>query len=65
MIVSPYEHHSNLLPWREIGSEIIYANDDAAQAIDLNDLENKLRKYTNDRRPKIATFSVGYLPFEI
>lgn len=59
MIVSPYEHHSNLLPWRELGSDIIYANDGVKTSIDLVDLENKLKKYQNDRRVKIGTFTVS------
>jgi selenocysteine lyase/cysteine desulfurase len=24
VLVGPYEHHSNLLPWREIGATVIH-----------------------------------------
>ena len=57
-MVSPYEHHSNLLPWRETDAEIIYANDGSKTSIDLVDLENKLKFYQTDRRLKIAAFTV-------
>jgi selenocysteine lyase/cysteine desulfurase len=65
ILVSPYEHHSNLLPWRETGSEIIYANDGLKTSIDLIDLENKLKYYQNDRRLKIATFTVFIIDYLI
>lgn len=65
ILVSPYEHHSNLLPWRETGSEIIYANDGLKTSLDLIDLENKLKYYQNDRRLKIATFTVFIIDYLI
>ena len=59
VILSPYEHHSNLLPWRELGAEIDYANDANDASIDLKDLENKLKDYHRryPRRIKIGTFN--------
>ena len=62
--MSPYEHHSNLLPCREIGSEIMYANDGAKSSIDLVDLEKKLKKFQNDRRLKIGSFTVRFFCFD-
>jgi selenocysteine lyase/cysteine desulfurase len=55
--VSPYEHHSNILPWKEIGAEFIYASDSENSSLDLNDLETKIMKYKNDKRVKIGSFT--------
>jgi selenocysteine lyase/cysteine desulfurase len=46
VFVSPFEHHSNLLPWREAeGCEVVVINalPDSFE-MDLSDLENKLIK---------------------
>ncbi|CAF0979761.1 unnamed protein product, partial [Brachionus calyciflorus] len=59
VFVSPYEHHSNLLPWREALSEVIFINETAEGAIDLVDLEIKLQRYQNDHRVKIGSFSAA------
>ncbi|CAD5112532.1 DgyrCDS1743 [Dimorphilus gyrociliatus] len=57
IFVGPYEHHSNLLPWREIGADIIRIKEDSQGAIDLNDLLEQLRKYeTITDRLKIGCF---------
>ncbi|XP_050434558.1 uncharacterized protein LOC126841860 [Adelges cooleyi] len=45
VLVGPYEHHSNLLPWREIGATIVRVAETKEGFIDLVDLENKLRLY--------------------
>lgn len=45
VLVGPYEHHSNLLPWREIGATVIRVAETKEGFIDLVDLENKLRLY--------------------
>lgn len=47
VFVSPYEHHSNLLPWREALSEMVYIDETEEGQIDLNDLEKKLQFYFN------------------
>jgi len=60
VIVSPYEHHSNLLPWRETNCKVIWAQDADNSSIDLEDLESKLienrKKYPN--RLRIGSFTV-------
>lgn len=43
VFVGPCEHHSNLLPWREIGSKIIRIGETKEGFIDLVDLENQLQ----------------------
>lgn len=56
--MSPYEHHSNLLPWRQLNAEIVYVNDADDSSIDFDDLEQKLKKYKNQNRLKIGSFTV-------
>ena len=57
VILSPYEHHSNILPWRETCAQIIYAKDCLNSAIDLDFLEKILNSYKNDKRVKIGSFT--------
>lgn len=42
VLVGPYEHHSNLLPWRESGAEVIEVIEAAAGGPDLDDLRAQL-----------------------
>ena len=50
VIVSEMEHHSNLLPWRDIpNAEVFVAESDDVGRVDvgkLNELLSKLRKST-------------------
>lgn len=45
VIIGPYEHHSNILPWKETGvrMERVRENDDGT--VDQEDLERHLRHY--------------------
>jgi selenocysteine lyase/cysteine desulfurase len=43
IIIGPYEHHSNILPWRESGAEIIEIAEAATGGPDLVELEEALR----------------------
>jgi selenocysteine lyase/cysteine desulfurase len=46
VFVSLYEHHSNLLPWRESACEVVQINNDpVTQHLDLKELEMKLKHY--------------------
>jgi len=46
----PYEHHSNLLPWRESGCEIVMIREcPTTHNVDLVQLENKLQQYQYQR----------------
>lgn len=47
VFVSPFEHHSNLLPWRETFAEIVYINEQYDGQLDLQDLEEKLKNYSD------------------
>ena len=40
----PYEHHSNILPWRESGAEVVEVREGHAGGPDLEMLENELRR---------------------
>ena len=57
VVLSPYEHHSNILPWREINAEIIHTPDCLNSSINLDYLERILAGYKNDKRTKIGSFT--------
>ena len=56
VFLSIFEHHSNLLPWKEIGAEVVQIDEDASGGLDYSDLESKLTQYSM-RRYKIGSFS--------
>jgi len=43
ILIGPYEHHSNILPWRESGAEVIELGEAADGGPDLEELEAHLR----------------------
>ena len=45
VFVSPFEHHANLLPWRESGAEVVWVSEDSSGMTDISDLEKKLKVY--------------------
>lgn len=55
---SSYEHHSNLLPWRECGADVIEIQYNPVGGVDLVDLETQLKKHA-DRKVKIGAFSAA------
>ncbi len=58
VLVGPYEHHSNQLPWLESIADVVEVDLDAHGRIDLRDLEEKAAVYA--ARPlKIGAFSAG------
>lgn len=44
VLVGPYEHHSNLLPWRESGAAVRSVGGDEARGLDLDDLARQLEE---------------------
>ena len=58
VLIGPYEHHSNELPWRESTAELVTIRQDRAGAIDLDHLEYELRRHS-DRALKIGSFSAA------
>ncbi len=60
IFVSPFEHHSNLLPWIELkGAEVIRIKENAYGELDLVDLESKLVHYFISQRTLIGAFNAG------
>ena len=57
MFVGPYEHHSNILPWREAGCKTIELNESISGGVDMNDLHDKIQQY-GAYRYKYAAISV-------
>ncbi|AQS92174.1 aminotransferase class V [Gluconobacter albidus] len=58
VFIGPYEHHSNILPWRESGAEIVEIPEAAEGGPDLNVLEQALKSCPADRL-KIGSFSAA------
>lgn len=42
VVTGPYEHHSNILPWRETGAEVVEVAEAASGGVDLANLERVL-----------------------
>ncbi len=59
IFISPYEHHTNELMWRESFAETIVVGLDSTGVLDLKDLEAKLSADNYKSRKKLASFSAG------
>ncbi|WP_150523430.1 aminotransferase class V-fold PLP-dependent enzyme [Roseibium sediminis] len=57
VVIGPYEHHSNILPWRESGAEVIEIRESAEGGPDLEHLDAVLAAAGADRL-KIGAFSL-------
>jgi selenocysteine lyase/cysteine desulfurase len=59
VLISSYEHHSNILPWRECGAEVVEVPESSdTGSVDLIALENILIKHKH-RKTIIGSFSAG------
>ncbi|WP_435611947.1 aminotransferase class V-fold PLP-dependent enzyme [Streptomyces sp. bgisy159] len=58
VLVGPYEHHSNELPWRESVADVEVIGTDPDGHVDLARLEAALRRYA-DRPLRIGSFSAA------
>ena len=58
MFLGPYEHHSNELPWRESGADVVTIREDADGRIDVAHLEAELRRHEH-RALKVGSFSAA------
>lgn len=58
VFIGPYEHHSNILPWRESGAELVEIPEAYDGGPDLAVLEKVLAE-TNPQRLKIGAFSLA------
>jgi selenocysteine lyase/cysteine desulfurase len=58
VLVGPFEHHSNELPWRESIADLVEVGEDARGQVDLADLERQLERH-GDRPLVIGSFSAA------
>lgn len=58
VFTSSYEHHSNLLPWRESIADVVTIDYNPSTGVGLIDLEKKLHQY-HKRQLKIGAFSAA------
>jgi selenocysteine lyase/cysteine desulfurase/tRNA(Ile)-lysidine synthase TilS/MesJ len=59
VFVGPYEHHSNLLPWREAGCEVVMVPESAeTHNVDLHALSTLLQQHHNSPL-KLGTFTAA------
>ena len=56
VLIGPYEHHSNILPWRESVADVVEIGTDDEVGVDLDELEKMLKAYA-DRPLIIGSFS--------
>lgn len=56
VLIGPYEHHSNILPWRESGARLVEIPEASQGGVDLAALEAALETLPPDV-PKIGAFS--------
>ncbi|KAL8233590.1 hypothetical protein R6Q59_019690 [Mikania micrantha] len=57
VFVGPYEHHSNLLSWKQSLAEVVEIGLDEDGMIDINELKSQLEFYQGTGRPMLASFS--------
>jgi selenocysteine lyase/cysteine desulfurase len=57
VIIGPYEHHSNILPWRESRAEVVEIGESEAGGPDPSQLDAALRDASD--RPVICAFSAA------
>lgn len=57
VFVGPYEHHSNVLSWRQSLAEVIEIGLDHDGLVDLKSLRAKLGVYQKTNRPMLGSFS--------
>jgi selenocysteine lyase/cysteine desulfurase len=57
IFIGPMNHHSNILPWREIGCKIVNIPLNEEGLTDISFLEKELKKYQKDSQLLIGTFS--------
>lgn len=58
VLTGPYEHHSNILPWRETGAEVIEIAEAPHGGVDLDALARALRE-AEDAALIVGTFSAA------
>ena len=60
IFIGPFEHHSNLLPWKELlGAQVIRIKENDYGELDVVDLEMKLVHYFISNRTLIGAFNAA------
>lgn len=59
VLLGPYEHHSNILPWRESGAEVVELPEAACGGVDLGALEAALLGAAGQDRRVVASLSAA------
>nr|XP_054752069.1 probable cysteine desulfurase [Lytechinus pictus] len=59
VFIGPYEHHSNILPWKESGAKIVRIRDDEHGMVNLKSLEESLKTHQRKGRLLIGCFSAA------
>ncbi|XP_069131518.1 uncharacterized protein [Argopecten irradians] len=59
VLVSPYEHHSTLLPWKEAGAKVVRIKEDQNGCVCMADLEAKLKQWQTSGRQIIGCLSAA------
>ncbi|CAK8578979.1 unnamed protein product [Lathyrus sativus] len=57
VFVGPYEHHSNLLSWRQSLAEVVEIGLDDKGLLDMEALKLQLEAYKDSNRPLLGSFS--------
>ena len=57
VFVGPFEHHSNLLSWRQSLADVIEIGLDEKGLLDMEALRSGLEGYKNGNRPILGSFS--------
>ncbi|KAE8694121.1 hypothetical protein F3Y22_tig00110788pilonHSYRG00470 [Hibiscus syriacus] len=57
VFVGPYEHHSNLLSWRQSLAEVVEIGLTQDELIDIQELKRQLELYRCTNRPLLGSFS--------
>ncbi|KAI3975138.1 hypothetical protein MKX01_038466 [Papaver californicum] len=57
VFIGPYEHHSNVLSWRQSTAQVIEIGLDTDGLLDMESLRIHLEKYKSENRPMLGSFS--------
>ncbi|KAK3096035.1 hypothetical protein FSP39_022229 [Pinctada imbricata] len=59
VFIGPYEHHSNILPWREHGVHVVRIHEDKKGRVDFDHLTSELTFWKEKRRYLIVSISAA------
>jgi len=59
VFVGPFEHHSNLLPWKELRADVIRLKENEFGEVDINYLKTNLEGYSKTGRQLIGALNAA------